>query len=122
MDILANGMKRIDRDGDGYDYSAVDVVIDAIVKDLSPKMIIIFGSVARGTADADSDLDIMVVMDSDKPYAERAAEVQMCLWKRKLLLDDDVIVITPEEFERKKDDEYSFIHEIVSTGVVAYEV
>ena len=98
------------------------MVVDAIVEDFSPQMIMIFGSVAKGTANGESDLDLLVVMDSDKPHAVRSAEIQLGLWKRKLLLDEDVIVATPEEFERKKDDEYSFIYEIVNTGVIAYEV
>ena len=121
MEILPNGLRRIDRKSGGYDYSAVDMVVEAIVQDFSPRMIVIFGSVARGTADGNSDLDMMVVMDSDKPHAVRSAEIQLSLWKRKLLLDEDLIVITPEEYESKKDDEYSFIHEIMATGVIAYE-
>ena len=121
MEVLPNGMRRIDRKDGGYDYSAVDMVVDAIVEDFSPQMIMIFGSVAKGTANGESDLDLLVVMDSDKPHAVRSAEIQLGLWKRKLLLDEDVIVVTPEEFERKKDDEHSFIYEIVNTGVIAYE-
>lgn len=112
---------RIDRKDGKYDYAAVDKVVNAIVDDLSPNKIIIFGSVARGTADADSDLDILVVMESEKTKAECVALVQMCLWKRDLILEKDIIVVTPDEFQIKKDDEYSFIHEIVTTGVVAYE-
>ena len=121
MEILPNGMERIDRKDGGYDYSAVDIVVDAIVEDFSPWMIVIFGSVARGTADGNSDLDLLVVMDSDKPHAVRSAEIQLALWKRDLLLDEDIIVITPEEFERKKDDEHSFINDILNTGVIAYK-
>ncbi len=121
MEILPNGMKRIDRKDGGYDYSAVDIVVDAIVQDLSPVRIILFGSVARGSASGESDMDILVVMESDKKHFERSSDVQMSLWKRKLVVDADVIVVTPEEYERNKDNEYSFIHEIVSTGAVAYE-
>lgn len=121
MEILPNGMKRIDRKDGRYDYSAVDIVVDAIVEDFSPRMIVIFGSVAKGTADGDSDLDILIVMDSDKPHAVRSAEIQLGLWKRNLLLDEDVIVVTPEEFERMKGDEHSFVYEIMSTGVIAYK-
>ena len=121
MEILPNGMKRIDRKDGGYDYSAVDIVVDAIVQDLSPVKIIIFGSVARGSANSESDMDILVVMESEKKRFERSSDVQMSLWKRKLVVDADIIVVTPEEYERDKDNEYSFIHEIVSTGAVAYE-
>lgn len=95
--------------------------MSAIAKDLDLKMIIIFGSVARGTADGNSDLDMLIVMDTDKKRAERVADVQICLWKRDLILEKDIIVVTPKEYEERKDDEHSFIHEIVSTGVVAYE-
>ncbi len=121
METCPNGMVRIDRKDGGYDYSAVDIEVDAIVRDLSPEMIVLFGSVARGTADGDSDMDLMVVMDTDKKRARRSSDVQMALWRRKIVLDADIIVVTPEEYEENKENEYSFIHEIVSTGRVVYE-
>lgn len=121
MERYPNGMMRVDRKNGEYDYSAVDIVVDAIVRDLSPKMIVLFGSVARGTANGDSDMDLMVVMDTDKKHTRRSSDVQMALWRRKIVLDADIIVVTPEEYEENKENEYSFIHEIVSTGRVAYE-
>ena len=57
-----------------------------------------FGSYARGVADAWSDLDLVIVMETDLPKLERGR-----------LLDDlydalpvslDVLVFTPAEFER----------------------
>ena len=57
-----------------------------------------FGSYARGVADAWSDLDLVVVMETDLPRLERGR-----------LLDDlydalpvslDILVYTPAEFER----------------------
>ena len=121
METYPNGMMRIDRENGGYDYSAVDVVVDAIVRDFSPKMIVLFGSVARGTADGDSDMDLMVVMDTDEKHTRRSSDVQMALWRRKIVLDADIIVVTPEEYEENKGNEHSFIHEIVSTGKVVFE-
>ena len=121
METYPNGMIRIDRENGGYDYSAVDVVVDAIVRDFSPKMIVLFGSVARGTADGDSDMDLMVVMDTDEKHTRRSSDVQMALWRRKIVLDADIIVVTPEEYEENKGNEHSFIHEIVSTGKVVFE-
>ncbi len=121
METCPNGMVRIDRKDGGYDYSAVDIAVDAIVRDLSPEMIVLFGSVARGTADRNSDMDLMVVMDTDEKRARRSSDVQMALWRRKIVLDADIIVVTPEEYEENKENEYSFIHEIVSTGKIIYE-
>lgn len=121
METCPNGMVRIDRKDGGYDYSAVEIAVDAIVRDLSPEMIVLFGSVARGTADRNSDMDLMVVMDTDEKRARRSSDVQMALWRRKIVLDADIIVVTPEEYEENKENEYSFIHEIVSTGKIIYE-
>ncbi len=121
MESYPNGMVRVDRKDGGYDYSAVDVAVDAIVRDFSPKMIILFGSVARGTADGDSDMDLMVVMNTEEKRMRRSSEVQMALWKRKIVLDADIIVVTPGEYEENKGNEYSFIHDVVSTGKIVFE-
>lgn len=102
-----------------FDYSVVDKVVETIVEELSPKMVIIFGSVASHTAETNSDIDILVVMDTEASRFYRSIPVDMCL--RGFSVDKDIHVVTPEEFEAKKDDEYSFIHEIVRTGYVAYQ-
>ncbi len=103
-----------------FDYGLVDTVVGMIVESFSPKMIIIFGSVASHTAGPDSDIDLLVVMDTDRDPFLRSVPIDMCL--RKLTVDKDILVVTPEEFEAQKDDEYSFVNEIVRTGYVAYAV
>ena len=102
-----------------FDYGIVDKVVNTIVDELQPKMIIIFGSVASHTAKTDSDIDILIVMETDAPRFYRSIPVDLCL--REFTVDKDIHVVTPDEFEAKKDDEYSFISEIVKTGYVAYE-
>jgi len=102
-----------------FDYGLVDQVIKKIAAEFNPEMIIIFGSVAKGEARGQSDLDILVVMDTELPYYKRAPEV-----RRKLLgipLAMDILVTTPEEFHTYKDDDRSFIKDIVRTGKIAYE-
>ena len=101
------------------DYGLVDQAVKKIAGEFDPEMIIIFGSVAKGEAGGQSDLDILVVMATELPYYKRAPEV-----RRKLLgipLAMDILVITPEEFRTYKDDNRSFIKEIVRTGKIAYE-
>lgn len=102
-----------------FNYGVVDEIIDKIVLNFSPKMIIVFGSVASHSADSDSDLDLLIVMDTAAPRFYRTIPIDICL--RKFTVDKDIHVVTPDEFEAGKDDEYSFISEIVKTGYVAYE-
>ena len=102
-----------------FDYNLVDQVIKRIAGEFDPEKIIIFGSAAKGEANDHSDLDILVVMDTDLSYYKRAPEV-----RRKLLgipLAMDIFVTTPEEFRMYKDDGRYFISDIVKTGKTVYE-
>jgi uncharacterized protein len=42
-------------------------LLDSLVAYFRPRQIILFGSRARGTADKDSDIDLLVVIDDDAP-------------------------------------------------------
>jgi len=103
-----------------FDYGLVDEIVERIVNDFDPKMVVIFGSVANRTAKNGSDLDIFVVMDTELSYYRRAPAIL-----RKLLdvpIPMDILVVTPEEFEANKDNDISFMSEILKTGKVAYAV
>ncbi|MCL2295834.1 MAG: nucleotidyltransferase domain-containing protein [Methanomassiliicoccaceae archaeon] len=102
-----------------FDYSLVDQVVEKIAEEFNPELIIVFGSAAKGEAGSQSDLDVLVIMDTELSYYKRAPEV-----RRKLLgipLAMDILVATPEEFHTYKDDDRFFIKDIVRTGKIAYE-
>lgn len=102
-----------------FDYSLVDEVIRKIVEKFSPRLIVVFGSVARGEARDGSDLDPFIVMDTPLSYYRRAPEVRRSLLKVPLPMD--ILVVTPEEYECHKDDRMSFMTEILRTGKIVYE-
>lgn len=102
-----------------FDYDLAKDVIDEMVGVFSPKMIIVFGSVARDEAEDRSDLDLLVVMDTDLRGPKRSAAIHKQFMRCPLPMD--IPVLTPEEFESNKDNKYSFASEIVKAGVVAYE-
>ena len=85
----------------------------------SPRLIIVFGSAARHEAGDRSDLDILVVMDTDLKGTKRAAAIHK--QTTDFMMPMDVFVLTPSEYEANKNNEFSFASEIVRTGVVAYE-
>ena len=55
-------------------------------------------------------------------FVERSFPIQRDLIKRKINVDRDIFVVTPEEFGQDIDDETSLVHEAFNTGYVAYEV
>ena len=106
---------------DEFDYSLVDRAVQTIVDKMNPNMIFIFGSVATHTARYDSDIDIIVVMDTDVPYLCRNIPIHNAFRESGLRVDRDIIVLTPEEFRNKLQDKSSFVHEVYTKGYVAYE-
>lgn len=105
----------------GFDYSAVDRAVKIIAERMNPDMIFIFGSVASHTARSDSDIDMIVVMDTDAPYLWRNVPIHNLFREFGIRTDRDIIVLTPEEFRQKLEDKSSFVHEVYSKGYVAYE-
>jgi predicted nucleotidyltransferase len=102
-----------------FDHTILDKIVDRIVTMFSPEKIIIFGSAATGTASADSDVDILIIMDTELSYYRRSGPIRAAM--RGIPVATDMIVLTPVEYEDLKNDELSFASEISRSGVVAYE-
>lgn len=103
----------------GFRIELVEDVVNRIVDVFSPERIIIFGSVARGTYTDESDVDLLIVMDSDMDPHETAVAVRRAV--RDIHVGKDIIVLTPEQFKEQSEDPWDFTHEIVRTGKVVYE-
>jgi predicted nucleotidyltransferase len=101
------------------DEELIQEVTRTIVEKFAPKRIILFGSHARGDAKPDSDLDLLIEMESDKPWLERNVELQMAFGDRDWAMD--LLVFTPEEMERER----NFLGGVVRTaereGMILYE-
>lgn len=65
---------------------------------------IVFGSHARGDARPQSDLDLLVIADTQVPYYERLVEFKEIImtWIKKYGYGIDMIVLTPEEWTETK--------------------
>ena len=93
--------------------------VKRIIESFNPEKIILFGSYAYGQPTKDSDIDLMVVMDTDmKPY-ERAVPIRRAL--KYLGMPKDIIVRTPQEFEGFKDIIGTIIYTVAHKGKVLYE-
>jgi uncharacterized protein len=104
-------------DIDNYLREAVNKIIGAF----HPQKIILFGSFsfAYGNPTSDSDIDLLIVMDTKQQPHKRAIPVRKAL--RDLGISKDVIIKTPEEFARFKDIVGSIIYSAAHKGKVLYE-
>jgi HEPN domain-containing protein/predicted nucleotidyltransferase len=89
-----------------------------IVENLRPRRIVLFGSRARGSAARDSDYDIMVEMETNLPDGEREDAVYDLFPDHEWSMD--VLVYTPEDVQRWKDDVGVVMYDIVREGRVLY--
>jgi predicted nucleotidyltransferase len=85
---------------------------------LHPKKIILFGSRASGVQDGGSDYDIAVIAETDSPFHERFIQARRLLRTTDAF---DLFVFTEEEINRAKDHN-PFVAEIITKGIVVYEV
>ena len=94
---------------------AAQKIADAV----RPEKIILFGSFAYGSPTPDSDVDLLVIMESKlRPHA-RSVQVSEVLDPRPFPVD--IIVRTPAEIEERLRVGDCFMREIVSKGKVLYE-
>ncbi len=116
---MESGEKINDIERKRIEYSKLlKTSVEMIIAKLKDKVekISIFGSYSQGRSDLFTDLDILIIMKTDKPFLERLKEIYSLL---ALPVDADIICYTPEEFERMK--KRGFLKKILEKEVVIYE-
>lgn len=101
------------------DQQLIEHVVQRIVERFHPRKVILFGSHARGNADAESDLDLLIEMESPLRPPERAIEISREFGLRPWGMD--IVVYTPREAEQSRRVEGSFINTVEAEGKVLYE-
>ena len=97
--------------------------LDELRRRLAPRLegalkAIAFGSVARGESDAWSDLDLIIVARTARPFFERYKDFAGLydVWPRL-----DLLIYTPEEFHQLVAEERPLIVQALAEGVVVYQ-
>jgi predicted nucleotidyltransferase len=98
----------------------IEEVKNRLITTYNPIAIYLFGSYAWGTPTEDSDLDLLVVIDtSDEKSYERTRAGQRALFG--LGISKDLIVYTKDEFERISQDSTTLGSKIKKDGELIYE-
>ena len=90
-----------------------------IAERFDPEQIILFGSYARGEANAHSDIDLLVIIRA-ATESQRGNPIRRAIAER-FVLPVDVVIRTTEAVARHRDDPYSLIYQALGEGVVLYE-
>lgn len=93
--------------------------VDALVAGFDPIRIVLFGSQARGEADAGSDIDLLVVLRKVGNKAETARAMLGALGKRAVGVD--VIPTDSDEISAESTKMASVVREALEEGRVLYE-
>lgn len=83
-----------------------------------PRKVILFGSFARGDYHAGSDLDLLIIKETERPFVERIGEVLACC---DYSIPLEPLVYTPEELARMCGEGNPFIEHILREGRIVYE-
>lgn len=97
----------------------IQEIVERIVEAVDPEKIIIFGSYARGETHRHSDLDILVIKESELPRYKRSVPVYSALGD--IILATDIFVYTPHEIKEWENVPQAFITTIMKDGRVVYE-
>jgi predicted nucleotidyltransferase len=97
----------------------LEEIVRRIVRAVQPQKIVLFGSYAYGQPTEDSDLDLLVVLETDAPVVQRYLAVSRLLRPRPIPLD--ILVRTPQEIEEALEKGDGFIREILEWGKILYE-
>ena len=101
------------------DSSTLQEIIDRIKVRFRPEKIILFGSYATGETTGESDLDLLIVAETDLPAKERFPVLSRFLSDYPVAFD--VIMKTPEEYRRSRSVVNHIVYFADKYGKVVYE-
>lgn len=83
-----------------------------------PRKVILFGSFARGDYHAASDVDLLLIKETDRPFVERIGDVlAVCDYS----IPMNPLVYTPDEFTKMHKAGNPFIEQVLKEGKIIYE-
>jgi predicted nucleotidyltransferase len=101
------------------DSKLIDEIIRRIVNAIQPEKIVLFGSRGRGEARRESDMDILVIANSEEPRYRRSSRLYGIL--SDILVPMDILVYSPDEVSEWRNVHQAFITTALREGKVLYE-
>lgn len=117
MDPIAFEVPPINR-RERIPAAAIEDVVSQISDRFNPQKIILFGSYAYGQPHPDSDVDLLVIMDTSLSGVQQSIKILQAVQYR---FGIDLLVYTPTFLEQRLAIGDPFVNEIINNGKVVYE-
>ena len=101
--------------------SAISRIVQRLRVEYQPERIILFGSHVEGTADTDSDVDLLIVKQTTDRFIDRWTTVRRILSDPTRRFALDTLVLSPQELRERLARGDQFLQHIVDHGRVMYE-
>ena len=98
---------------------AIDDVVRRIAEKFDPERIILFGSYAYGKPNPYSDVDLLIVMNTNERPRAKQIEISRALSPHPFGMD--ILVRTPQQIKERIPRGDYFLREIVAKGKILYE-
>ena len=98
----------------------IGLIVERLRKGYHPERVILFGSYASGDPDEASDIDILVIKNTNEPARRRRIEVKKILDTPVDFPPVEPLVMTSDEIERRLELSDDFVKTIMTKGRVIY--
>lgn len=97
---------------------AIRRIVERLVAAYAPEKIVLFGSHAYGVPNEDSDIDLLIIKQTQESFFKRLVTVRKITSGLHRGVPFDPIVLTPEEMEERLAKGDQFLAEVLEKGKV----
>ncbi len=100
------------------DGQEIERVAALLGRAANAERVVLFGSHARGDAGENSDVDLMIIAESQLPRFKRSRELYKLIRPHPFAMD--LLVYTPQEIKKGKRSPVSFVSTVLKEGKTVY--
>ncbi len=96
-------------------------IVEKLQREYKPLKIILYGSYAYGNPNVDSDIDLLILKNTNERNVDRFVKVKKIIYNPKRKIPVSPLIYSPDEVKERLRIGDDFIKEILNKGVTLYE-
>jgi predicted nucleotidyltransferase len=98
----------------------IQAILEKLLAGYAPQKVILFGSYAYGDPRPDSDIDLLIIKETDERFIDRWVAVRRLLSDPGRTIPLETLVLTPQELSDRLAIGDQFLAEVMEKGDVLY--